>query len=229
MYILKCDGDANGSAVARKSMSLKQYLKRKFPVFFQWQWEFRQKIKRGEFFKKKWLGYYDPGEKEDFKKPADYLYNIAKNLPPHTTTIVDVGCGSGRNFIPFNGKYQLRGIDIVPEHEIRWVQPFGNFSYEHITVEEFTKKLEREQPDMRHTLVLSFGTLMYISRENQTRFFGACLANGCRNFIFTEPSPLSIKHPTEHFKIPAIHFQEKDFVKKSPEIISYCLLEQGID
>jgi len=188
------------------------------------QWEFREKIKRGELFKPKWHHYYS-GQPAFILEPSAFLYDMLPEIPAHVDTIIDVGCGSGRNFIPFDGKYKLFGIDIVPNSRIQWVRGFKGLEYHQMKVEQFTKSLIENPRDLRNALVMSFGTLMYVSQQEQMRFFGACLANGCRNFIFTEYCKDNPRHPTEYFKLPTVHFEQR-ILNDRPDIVTYCLLEK---
>jgi len=99
----------------------------------------------------------------------------------------------------------------VPKERIRWVKQFENFTYEQLTVEQLTRRLEKHPVDMSKTLVFSSGTMMMVSRRYQKRFYDACLKCGCRNFIFQDYEPGSIKHPFYHLKLPLDQFDVASF------------------
>ena len=100
--------------------------------------------------------------------------------PSYIDEILDLGCGAGRNFIPFDGKLKLWSIDIVPNERIKWVRPFKNLTYEHLTVEQLTRRLESASRDMSKTFVFSSGTLMHVSARYQRRFYEGCKKNRCK-------------------------------------------------
>ncbi len=144
-----------------------------------------------------------------WNQPEDCLINLAPRLPSYLKEIIDLGCGSGRNFIPFNGKLNLVGLDICEESRIKWVQNFQNLKYKRLSVEQFTEYLETTDEDLSKSLIFSSGTLMYVSSEYQKRFYEICLKRGCRNFIFNEYPISSQKY--ERFKLPSDTFELKTY------------------
>ncbi len=165
-------------------------------------------------FVRRWTNYYD-GTAAWLQVPERCFVELP--VPTHVDTILDLGCGNGRNFVPFEGKKHI-GVDIVPENRIHWlVKPAV---YLHSNVESLTRKLEAGL-DMSRYLVTSSGTLMYLSQGEQERFFSACVANGCTAFIFQEYPPDSPKYPETNFKLRVSEFSSKAF---RPGITTYYRL-----
>src|SRR3989344_9014617 len=128
---------------------MKTLLRLMFPKLYHGLWELRRHVK-DRYLNETWAHYYDastPGDKE----PDPWLCNL--QLPDYVNEILDLGCGAGRNFIPFEGKLTLWGIDIVPAQRINWLKPFKNLTYEHLTVEQLTRRLESTSRDMSRTFV----------------------------------------------------------------------------
>ena len=195
--------------------TFKEYMKRRVPRVY---WALTRT--KDFFFAQRWGNYYD-GSDPDLQKPERCLLELQKDIPSYITTILNLGCGAGRDFIPFDGKLALWGIDIVPLKRIHWVRAFQNLRYEHCSVEKLTRRLERGRIDLSNTLVFGGGTLMYVSSENQKRFWEACRASGCRNFIFQEFRPGSPLYPTNNFQIPVSNFQVQYFRKEGAELPTY--------
>lgn len=153
--------------------------------------------------------WYRPTQAWRFQ-PDSFLQEI--DIPAKVDTFMDVGCGAGRNMVPFNGKLKLWGVDIVPFRDIRWVAQFTNFSYWKLSIQELTAVLLEDKLDLSKTLVYTGCVLMYIPKADQEAFVNALHASGCTNYIFHEPRPDSIKHPTQHFKLPQSQFNYKQGV-----------------
>ena len=115
-------------------------------------------------------------------QPDTFLASL--EVPPYIDTVMDIGCGAGRNLIPFDGKFNLWGVDLVPFKRIKWLRAFKNLTYTQSTLQKLTYNL----PDMRKVLVFSCGTMMYLSEKEQMAFFEACRQRGCRAFAFVEYS-----------------------------------------
>lgn len=169
-----------------------------FPNLYSSLWEVKQYV-NNRILKDPWTHYYEASRADD-RVPEKWLYDI--HLPDYIDEILDLGCGAGRNFIPFDSRLKLWGKDIVPEDRIKWVKPFTNITYEHLNVEQLTRRLERTPRDMSKTFVFSSGTLMYVSKRYQRRFYESCKKNGCKNFLFHEYPSTSTKHSVENFKLP---------------------------
>src|SRR3989344_4688952 len=138
---------------------LKQKLRSAFPEAYTWLWRLKEFVRTG-YFSRRWENYYEANS-DWLTEPIPELVHLT--LPAHINTILDVGCASGRSFIPFDGKLNLWGIDIVPYNRIKWVQSFSNLTYEQIIVEKLTERFERREIDLSHTFIFACGTLMYIS------------------------------------------------------------------
>jgi hypothetical protein len=129
-------------------------------------------------------------------------------VPSYISQVLNIGCGTGRNFRPYNFLYHLWGIDIVPYNRIKWVAPFSNLRYEQLSVGQLTKILNKDDIDLSKTLIISDRALMHVSEADQLRFYLEAKKCGCRNFIFREPSPDDVKHPYRHFKLPLDEFKQ---------------------
>jgi SAM-dependent methyltransferase len=129
-------------------------------------------------------------------------------VPSYVKQVLNVGCGTGRNFRPYNFLYRLWGVDIVPYHRINWVAPFSNLRYEQLSVEQLTKILNKDNVDLSETLIISDCVLMHVSEADQLRFYLETKKSGCRNFIFREPSPHDVRHPYRNFKLPLDEFKQ---------------------
>jgi len=204
-------------------MGVKTELKRLFPSLYRRFYLTRVYIRDG-LLKERWNTYYDGVVKE----PERCLVELSPKISKHITTFLNLGCGAGREFQTFDGRMKLWGIDIVPESRIRWIKKFKNLTYEQCTVEELTKRLERGEHDLTNTLVYSSGVLMYVSPENQKRFYAACLKSGCRNLILQEYPPGNKKHPFNTFQIPTEDFAVMPFREHKGENqpVAYVRLEK---
>ena len=204
-------------------MGVKSTLKTLFPSVHR-RFALARVYLRDGFLKERWNTYYDGV----VKVPERCLEELKPRIPDHIDTFLNLGCGAGREFQTFDGEMKLWGIDIVPPSRIRWVKPFKNLTYEQCSVEELTKRLERREHDLTHTLIYSSGVLMYVSPEGQKRFYDACLASGCRNFIFQEYAPGNTKHPFNTFEIPQRDFEVIPFRshKGEGQPVAYVRLEQ---
>lgn len=202
---------------------IKNTLKRSFPSLFRSFYLTRQYIQDG-VLKERWNTYYDGM----VKLPEPCLVALAPKVPKHVTTFLNLGCGAGREFQTFEGKMKLWGMDIVPESRIRWVKKFKDLTYEECSVEQLTKRLLRGEHDLKDTLVYTGQVLMYVSPENQRRFYNACLKSGCRNFILQEYPPGNKKHPFSTFQLPAEDFVVMPFREHKGEHqpVAYVRLEQ---
>lgn len=179
---------------------LKKKLRELFPTFYDTLWKI--------FKNERWGNYYD-GIDPDLRIPEKCLMTLP--IPHYVNSFLNVGCGSGRDFLPFNGSKKLIGIDIVPEKRIRWVQEFKNLTYYHIKLEAYTRKLEKEKPDMSKWLVYSSVTLMYVSQKEQERFYAICKQNGCKNYIFQEYAPNDSPYRENYFKLNENLFSQRRF------------------
>jgi hypothetical protein len=129
-------------------------------------------------------------------------------VPSYVEQVLNIGCGAGRNFRPYNFLYRLWGVDVVPYHRIKWVAPFSNLSYEQLSVEQLTEILHNDDIDLSKTLIISDCVLMRVSEADQFRFYLEARKCGCRNFIFREPSPYNVKPSHRSFKLPLDEFAQ---------------------
>jgi hypothetical protein len=204
-------------------MGVKEKIRTLAPGMYGRVWLVKEYI-RTRYFNEMWSHYYD-ATPDWIATPEPLLSEI--EFPKYIDRFLDIGCASGRNFIPFDGKLRLWGMDIVDASRIKWVRPFTDLTYEKSSVEQFTRRLEKEPIDLSKTLIFTFGTLMYVSARNQLRFFEACKRRGCKNFIFIEYSPDSKKHSVQNFKLSESLFQMKELIhRKEAGPKAYMLLDK---
>lgn len=165
------------------------------------------------------FAHYFVGEKEWLKVPDTSLTYLTKYVPPYVRNVFVIGCGSGKEFLTFDGKYALFGTDIADGATIRWVKHFNNLTYKCISVEDTTRELRKADVDMTDTLVISQGVLMYVSPEDQQDFYMTCKAKGCKNFIFSEYSTYTTRHHDEclHLGSHIVDFLVKSYRGSNPK------------
>ena len=168
----------------------------------------------------RWGNYYDASY-ASLHEPEKCLLELVTEIPSHVTRFLNVGCGAGRDFIPFDGKLDLWGIDIVPLDRIRWVRDFKRLRYERMKAQELTAILEQGGEDLTHTLVYTQGTLMYLNQEEQRRFVDACKKRGCTNFIIQEFSVDSKISPKDKLQISTEGFSKRLFRGEGEELPTY--------
>ena len=163
--------------------------------------------------------HYFVGEKDWLKVPDTSLTDLTKYLPAYIKHVFVIGCGSGKEFLTFDGKYSLFGTDIADGTIINWVKNFKNLKYKCISVEDATRELKRADVDMSDTLVISQGVLMYVSPADQQDFYTTCKAKGCKNFILAEYSTHTTRHGDEclHLGPHIVDFLVKSFRGSNPK------------
>ena len=67
---------------------------------------------------------------------------VGLKIPNYVDTVLELGCGNGRNFLAYEGK-KLWAIDLVTKERINWIKAFDNFRYEQLSVEGLTRRLEK--------------------------------------------------------------------------------------
>jgi len=150
-------------------------------------------------------------------KPEEFLYNIEKQLPLYITQIVNIGCASGRDFIPFNGEYKLIGVDIAPYDQIKWVDKFENLTYYQCYIKDFSGLDVLE--DLSTSFIYTQNTMMYESEEGQKDFYESILERGCKNMLFHEHE--GFDYNTEGFKLNPNDFEITQF---RPPVNAYLKL-----
>ena len=138
--------------------------------------------------------HYFKGELDFLKNPDIGSVYLTKWIPSYVKNVLVIGCASGKDFLTFDGKYSLFGIDISPGSEVHWIKKFNDLTYKCLSVEDLTRAMKNADVDMRDTLVISQGVLMYVSAADQQEFYTTCVSKNCKNFIFTEYSTYTTKH-----------------------------------
>jgi hypothetical protein len=158
---------------------------------------------------RRWDKYYD-GTDAGLSVPSKIIADLAPIVAPHVDTIMEIGCGSGHNFIPFQNSHKLVGYDLVPVDRINWQCNTINLTYHKRSGEELAGFLATTKPNLSHTLFISSAVMMYISTRSQLALYAALLGCGCRNFIFIEPPADHIEYGTRLANL-CFHLPLKDF------------------
>lgn len=140
------------------------------------------------------FAHYFVGAFDWLNQPDTSLRYLTKYIPQSVKNVFVIGCGSGKDFLTFDGKYSLLGTDIARRKDIHWIKNFERLNYKCISVEDFTRELKRSEVDMSDTLIVSQGVLMYVPAADQQDFYATCRSKGCKNFIFVEYASYTTKH-----------------------------------
>lgn len=176
-----------------------------------------------------WGKYADCRDQDWLREPSEWVHTALKLLPESINEVYDFGCGNGRNFVPFFEKgFKLRGFDIHPEEKIKWARDFQNLEYSRCSVERFSDDNFVFDRDLTNAVVMTAGTLMYVNKEIQEKFFDKIKASGCKNYMFFEHDPDS-RRPDGVFCLPREHFDEikGPLYPKSPGVL-YYKFETGV-
>jgi hypothetical protein len=114
---------------------------------------------------------------------------VFKNLPKYITTVINFGCASGRDFVPFQDSFQCIGFDIAPIDAINWVCKTDNLIYYECSIEDFLYNIDIFKIDWKNSVIYTQGTLMYVSHENQNLFIKKIIDYGCKNIVLSEYEP----------------------------------------
>lgn len=112
---------------------------------------------------------------------------VVDKLPDHITTIIDFGCGNGRNFLPFsNTSCIFIGFDLHEPNNISWKNNVNVIYYQY-SFEDFYINAEKFNIDWEHSLFMTHGSLMYLNtQEEQNNFIDKIKDLGCKNFVLHE-------------------------------------------
>lgn len=159
--------------------------------------------------------YYAATHQSDYQ-PDPLTEYLIQNISQEVNTVVNFGCASGKDFIPFQEKYKCIGFDIAPIEAIRWVCKTDNLTYYECSVEDFLANLDKFDIEWEKALVYTQGTLMYVSHEDQNRFIETLLTKGCRNFAISEYEPGN-SGPNPYFNLNEINSRlfEKKYLRGS--------------
>ncbi len=167
---------------------------------------------------------YYVGSNSLFRVTERCFNHLAPYVPDYISGVLEIGCANGRNLLPFQN-FDLYGIDLVPKEKIVWFKRL-KINYEQISIQDFTARLEKFDVDLSKILIISSGVLMFISKEEQEKFFKTVLNCGCKNFIFQE-YPDSTKHFNQYFKLDKLLFMQKEYRRYlgQHEPVTYILLD----
>lgn len=177
---------------------------------------------------KGWNHYYKKDKRCWVTYNENCLNYLVKYLPTYIDSVLIFGCANGRDFIPFQNKYKLYGMDIVPQKYIDFVKKFNNFKYYECSIEDFSIFIKDlvEFKDLSKFLIYTQGTMMYLTKKHQVEFYDLCKRLGCKNFIFHEYRIYS--HDEEKFlyleKVEK-NFILKDYRKKDYGLNAHILLD----
>jgi hypothetical protein len=136
------------------------------------------------------FNHYFSDNKDWLHKPEQPLLDYVKSyLPDYITTVINFGCASGRDFIPFQDEYNCIGFDLASPSIINWVCKTDNVLYYQCSIEDYLNLFDHSETDLSECLVYTQGSLMYLSKENQNKFIQHLLDHKCKNIVFHEYPP----------------------------------------
>lgn len=166
---------------------------------------------------KKWAHYITTGIGKTGKWTDHYPWLKEIEIPDYVDTVIDIGCGNGRNLAFFENKYKLIGLDIHPAGSIVWVRPLNNMEYHECSYQDLPTYSVKFP--LSTSLITTFGSFMYLTKQEQQTFFDYIRLNGCKNALFYEYS--------DAFLLDKSHFQISHRANKSASKPAYTHLYLG--
>jgi hypothetical protein len=133
--------------------------------------------------------YYSGNEEWLFKPEQPLLDYVRSQIPSHINTIINFGCASGRDFIPFQHDFNCIGFDLSHPDDIKWVCNTDNLIYYQCSIEDYLTTFNHNNSNLESCLVYTQGSLMYLSKEYQNKFIQHLLDSNCKNIVFHEYPP----------------------------------------
>jgi hypothetical protein len=131
--------------------------------------------------------HYFSSDEEWLNKPEQPLLNyVIENIPEYVTTVINFGCANGRDFIPFQDKYNCIGFDLAHPSIIKWACKTDNLTYYQCSIEDYLDNFNHNNLDLSECLVYSCVTVMYLTHNNQNRFIQHLLDHNCKNIVLHE-------------------------------------------
>jgi hypothetical protein len=153
------------------------------------KWERINEYSYDSFFRH----YFVPDENAEswlfnYEKPIlDYVLSV---IPKYIENVIIFGCASGRDFIPFQDRFNCYGFDLESGDKIKWVCSTERLTYYQCNIQDFLANVERfNHIDFSKSLVYTQGTLMYLTSTEQDQFVNTILGLGCKNMALHEYPP----------------------------------------
>lgn len=136
------------------------------------------------------FSHYFDGSRDWLYKPEPLLDYLKKEISSNIHTIINFGCASGRDFIPFQETYTCVGFDLAPIEKINWVCKTDNLIYFECSIEDFILNIDEFTfIDWENTLLYSCVSLMYATSKDQNKLIDLFLEKGCKNIVLQEYEP----------------------------------------
>jgi len=137
-----------------------------------------------------WQKYHSVSE-DWLRIPEIAAVEMSKIIPSYIKNILNFGCSSGRDFIPFQGRgLDFHGFDICPDNVINWICDTERLTYYCCNIQDFPiyhgKSIDI---DLSKSFVYTSGTMMYVDTTNQNKFIDYLIEHGCKNMCFQEYAP----------------------------------------
>lgn len=132
----------------------------------------------------KWGHYISTGDGKPGRWTDHYPWLKDIQVPEYVDTIIEIGCANGRNLAFFENRYRLIGLDIHPASSIIWVKPLNNFEYHECSYQDMPSYPVKFP--LATSLITTFGSFMYLNKNEQQAFFDYIISNGCKNAMFYE-------------------------------------------
>jgi len=133
--------------------------------------------------------YYSNDEEWLNRYEAPLLDYVKDNLPEYVDTVINFGCANGRDFLPFQDKYNCLGFDLAKPEDIKWACSQNNLHYFQCSIEDYLDLVDHNETNLGTSLVYTQGTLMYLTPENQNRFIKHLIEKECKNIVIHEYPP----------------------------------------
>lgn len=138
--------------------------------------------------------HYFEGSRDWLKVPEPLLHYVKEKLPSYVKIVVNLGCASGRDFIPFQNSHLCVGFDITPVEKIKWVCDTNNLVYFQCSIQDFVHNIDIFECNWNEVLLYSCVSMIYASHEDQNRLIESVISKGCKNIVLQEYEPGNSGH-----------------------------------